>query len=205
MRWCVRTNEILASNMTFTRLKVKQGHFETAILILHMTSSFITAKGVQKHNIEISLWFKRWVQWMWVLLQDISDLIRLSRTVQRTYFIIYEFCFTCFKVKCKRSYIFQSSSNETIIDFNSGVWDLYSINCGFRQRQSEYWKSTNHRTYTDLSLTIVFSKRSGLLHWLLAAKWRTCNSLFGFELQNSPALEPYKRKNQNSEVDLWKV
>ena len=27
----------------------------------------------------------------------ISDLIWLSRTVQRTYFIIYEFCFTCFK------------------------------------------------------------------------------------------------------------
>ena len=25
-------------------------------------------------------------------------------------------------------------------------------------------------------------------YWLLAAKWRTCNSLFGFELQNSPAL-----------------
>ena len=35
MRWCVGTNEILASYMTFTRLKVKQGHFETAILILH--------------------------------------------------------------------------------------------------------------------------------------------------------------------------
>ena len=49
-------------------------------------------------------------------------------------------------------------------------------------------KSTNHRSYTDLSLTVVFSKRPGLLHWLLAAKWRTCNSLFGFELQNSPAL-----------------
>ena len=46
MRWCVRTNEILASNVAFTRLKVKQGHFETAILILHMFSSFITAKGV---------------------------------------------------------------------------------------------------------------------------------------------------------------
>ena len=33
----------------------------------------------------------------------VSDSIRLSRTVQRTYFIIYEFCFTCFKVECKRS------------------------------------------------------------------------------------------------------
>ena len=53
---------------------------------------------------------------VWVLLQDISDLIRLSWTVQRTYFIIYEFCFTCFKVECKRSYIFQSSYKETIIE-----------------------------------------------------------------------------------------
>ena len=33
MSWCVWTNEILASNMTL--FKVKQGHFETAILILH--------------------------------------------------------------------------------------------------------------------------------------------------------------------------
>ena len=39
-------------------------------------------------------------------------------------------------------------------------------------------KSTNHHTYTDLSLTIVFSKWSGLLHWLLAAKWRTCVKQF---------------------------
>ena len=46
------------------------------------------------------------------------DLIRLSRTVQHTYFIIYELNFTCFKVGYKRSYhdIFQSSSNETIIN-----------------------------------------------------------------------------------------
>ena len=51
-----------------------------------------------------------------VLFQDISDLLRLSRTVQRTNFIVYEFCFTCFKVGYKRSYIFQSSSIETIID-----------------------------------------------------------------------------------------
>ena len=29
-------------------------------------------------------------------------------------------------------------------------------------------------------------KRSGPLHWLLEAKWRTCNSLFGFELQTRP-------------------
>ena len=30
--------------------------------------------------------------------------------------MMYEYCFTCFKVECKRSYIFQSSSNETIIE-----------------------------------------------------------------------------------------
>ena len=51
---------------------------------------------------------------VWVLLQlDISDLIRLSPWMgQRTYIIIYEFCFCCFKVEYKR-YIFQSSSSET--------------------------------------------------------------------------------------------
>ena len=57
-------------------------------------------------------------------------------------------------------------------------------------------KSTNHRTYTDLSLTILFSKRLGLLHWLLAANWLTCNSLFGIELQNSPALDSEKKKRK---------
>ena len=36
-------------------LKVKQGHFETAMLILRNFLSFITAKGVQKHSIKIYL------------------------------------------------------------------------------------------------------------------------------------------------------
>ena len=51
--------------------------------------------------------------------------LRLSRTVQRTFFIIHE-------VGCKRSYIFQSSSSETMIDmdFNSG--GMRPTNCGFR-------------------------------------------------------------------------
>ena len=31
----IGTNEILASNITFTQLKVKQGPFEAAVLILH--------------------------------------------------------------------------------------------------------------------------------------------------------------------------
>ena len=79
MIWWVGTNEVMASNVTFTRLKVKQGPFETAILILYNFSPFFTAKGVWKHSIEISLWLNRWVQgWsclrvhilVWVLLQD---------------------------------------------------------------------------------------------------------------------------------------
>ena len=71
--------------------------------------------------------------YMWVLLQDISDLIRLSRTVQRTYFIIYEFCFTCFKVEYKRSYIFSKFfqwNNNLFLDMN--FHSEVPINCGFR-------------------------------------------------------------------------
>ena len=47
---------------------------------------------------------------VWMLLQDISDRIRLSRTVQRTYFIIYGFCFTCFTVEYKRWYMYISKA-----------------------------------------------------------------------------------------------
>ena len=54
------------------------------------------AKGVWKHiHILVS-----------VLLQDISDLIWLSRMVQQTYLTTYEFYVTFFKVECKRSYVF---------------------------------------------------------------------------------------------------
>ena len=61
---------------------------------------------------------------LWVLFQDISELIRLLRMVQRTYFINYEFCFTSFKVEYKRSYIFskffQWNNNWYLdMDFNS--------------------------------------------------------------------------------------
>ena len=60
---------------------------------------------------------------VWMLLQDISDRIRLSRTVQRTYFIIYEFCFTCLTVEYKMIHVYlQSSSNETIVDIQ--IWTL---------------------------------------------------------------------------------
>ena len=44
--WLLGTNEILASKYDIAALKVKQGHFETAILVLHNLPSFITAKGV---------------------------------------------------------------------------------------------------------------------------------------------------------------
>ena len=73
------------------------------------------------------------------------DLIRLSRTVQRTYFIIYEFCFACFKVEYKRSYIFQSSSNETIIELQ--IWTLileyaaYKLSFQKFESQGEYCQS----------------------------------------------------------------
>ena len=45
MSWCVGTNQILASKHDIAKLKVKQGHFETIILILHKVLSFITATG----------------------------------------------------------------------------------------------------------------------------------------------------------------
>ena len=47
----------------------------------------------------MGLWFKDWVKWcsclrvdilVWVLLQDIYELIRLSQTVQCTYFIMHQ-------------------------------------------------------------------------------------------------------------------
>ena len=39
-----------------------------------------------------------------------------TQTVQCTYFIVYEFCFTCLNVGYKRLYILQGSSIETITD-----------------------------------------------------------------------------------------
>ena len=46
--WLLGTNEILASTHDIAALKVThvQGHFETAILVLHNLPSFITVKGV---------------------------------------------------------------------------------------------------------------------------------------------------------------
>ena len=74
------------------------------------------------------------------------------------------------------------------------------------QTQREGSKSTNHRTYTDFSLTVLFSKRSGLLHWLLAAKWRTVCLGWTSELARTRPLTIEKnKKKQNSLVDLRKV
>ena len=40
MSWCARTNEILASKHDIAALKIKQGHFDTAILALHSFVGF---------------------------------------------------------------------------------------------------------------------------------------------------------------------
>ena len=80
--WVDARNQWDFGILKITLLKVKQGNFETAVLILPIFLSFVTAKGVKKQNIEISVWFKSWVQWcsclrvhilVWVLLQDISQ------------------------------------------------------------------------------------------------------------------------------------
>ena len=65
----------------------------------------------------------------WMLIQDISDLIRLSRTVQRTYFIIMSSVSPASR-KGIKDHILQSSSTKLIIgtdldmDFNSKVCGL---------------------------------------------------------------------------------
>ena len=52
MSWCLGTNQILASIKEMVLPKVKQGHFETTMLILHNFSSFIEGTGVWKHYIK---------------------------------------------------------------------------------------------------------------------------------------------------------
>jgi len=100
------TNEVLASKHDIAKGQTKPGTLRPPSWFLTIFFFFFTAKGVKKKNIEISSWFKRWVQWcsclrlhilVWVLLQNISDLIRLSRSN-----VMYELCFTCFKVEYKR-------------------------------------------------------------------------------------------------------
>ena len=50
-----------------------------------------------------------------------------------------------------------------------------------------HWPLFDHRDFLEVI---------SLLHWLLAAKWHSCDSLFGFEFQ---------KKKQNSVAYLWKV
>ena len=66
-------------------------------------------------------------------------------------------------------------------------------------------KSTNHHTYTDLSLTIVFSESSGLLHWLLAENGVHITVCLGLNFRTHlHSTLRKKTKKQNSEVDLSK-
>ena len=132
MSLCLGNNKKNRNIKTMILLKVKQGHFETATLIYYGYRCFKSISFKYLHDS---------VQWrsclrvhilVSVLLKAISDLIRLSRTVRVTYFIIYEFCFTCLKVEYKR-YIFQSSSKVKIIDFYELLFRSIRLkNCGFR-------------------------------------------------------------------------
>ena len=107
----------------------------------------IAFKYVHDYNTQYSdaARFKGSSIFVWVLFQDISDLIRLLRTVQRTYFINYDFCFTCFKVEYKRSYIFSKFfqwNNNLYLDMN--FHSEVPINCGFRSLKGSlffsFWK-----------------------------------------------------------------
>ena len=69
------------------------------------------------------------------MIQTLSTVMQLlTGNWWGDYFIIYEVCFTCFKVEYKRSYIFQSSSNEKIIEIWPGLkfGSLRPINGWFR-------------------------------------------------------------------------
>ena len=115
-------------------VKVEQGHFETAILILHNFFVFYCGYRCLEALNKISSWFKRCEQWcsclrvhilVWMLLQDISDRIRLSLSTDAR---IYELCFTCVKIEYKGrifSKLFQWSNNWYLdMDFNSKVCAL---------------------------------------------------------------------------------
>ena len=91
-----------------------------------------------------------------VLLQGISDTIRLSpRMVPRTYFIIYKFCFTCYKVEYRGSYIFWSPSNVTsiLLIFKCGLQfrGIRPINCGLKSMIGSLFLNTiPNKSYTSL-------------------------------------------------------
>ena len=65
-------------------LKVEQGHFETAILIIHNFSSFLRLQVLRIITLNILI-IQTLCTVMQLLKGSYSDRIRLSRTVQRTY------------------------------------------------------------------------------------------------------------------------
>ena len=93
MSWCLGTNETLA----YIKHGIAKGRTR-ALWDRHLDSSqfFVFYYGCRCLEAlhKISSWFKRCEQWcsclrvhilVWMLLQDISDRIWLSRTVQRAY------------------------------------------------------------------------------------------------------------------------
>ena len=104
----------LSIYLNMALVKVEQGHFETAILILHNFFVFYYGYRCLEALHKISSWFKRCEQWcsclrvhilVWMLLQDICDRFGYRERYNAR---IYELCFTRFKVEYKRSYIFKS-------------------------------------------------------------------------------------------------
>ena len=79
MSWCLGTNEILAS-VKHGIAKVKQGHFETAILILHNFFVFYYGYRCLKALHQISSWFKRCVRWYSCLRSSSDPDLFMSRT-----------------------------------------------------------------------------------------------------------------------------
>ena len=78
---CCKNQWDLGIYLNIALLKVEQGHFETAILILH--NFFVIKLRLQVLG---SITCLRVHILVWMLLQGISDQIRLSQTIQHTYF-----------------------------------------------------------------------------------------------------------------------
>ena len=109
--------------LNMTLLKVEQGHFETAILILHNFFVFLLRLQVFG-NIVLNIFM---IQMLCTVMQlfkgSYFSLGATSRhfwpnsaIANSTDARIYELRFTCFKVEYKTSYnYFQSSSGEAII------------------------------------------------------------------------------------------
>ena len=94
---------------------------------------------------------------VWLLLQDISDKIRLSWMVQRTYFIIYEFCFTCFKT------IYFSN----VFKWNINNWFCKSTTVKYRRDESTTKQSNfqNWKKLVDKIIRYCFIEQNNM-RWL---------------------------------------